>query len=692
MVCRTRSVYPAVALLIALLGTTAALASLSVYMSPEDLARRAELIVEGRVVRTASGYDPLRGSLATYVTLKIETLHRGELEAEYLTLREPGGRYGDLAHDVDAVPVYTPGETVLVFLEPAADGALRTAGMFFGKYRLEADGDRAGRTALRDLEGNGLILGRASRQAERLPVGDLIAVVANTPREAHSAAGEGDRGRRRAARAAPVHADPRTRVRGRFSLEPPELSRLRWDQIRVDPVHFPAREETATDGSSALAERPGPTVHDTKFAPMSETHPTRWYQVDAGFAVTVQIERAGNPLGDGAAAVVQMQRALEAWTDVPESRLALQVGDDDYDYTGSASGSPAEIYSGTNVILFGDPYEDISDPSGCSGVLAIGGYWRTSFTYGAVNNVAFHRAKQLYVIFNDNFECFLGDPDNLAEVAAHELGHGLGFGHSAAYDAIMRSSAHGDRGPRLGDDDRDGAHCHYPHTLQILSPNGGESWEAGSYRTIVWSVTTEDGPQAGEVDLEYSANDGLDWIPIRRGVENDGAHDWLVPNHPGSDVKVRVVRHHRAGAVPLPYPEACSHDASDGSFSITPPVIVAGSIPCASSGSGLAVALEPGGELRLSWSPSCSADADDYAIYEGSISALRSGTWDHLPRICSAGPDLAEYLIPQGGSRYYLVAPLAGGKEGTYGTDAEGQLRPQPELICAPRESVSTCR
>jgi len=133
----------------------------------------------GGAIRTGL---PDNSALATYVTVSIETVHRGALDRDSLVIREPGGRYGDLAHHVDAVPVYRPGERVILFLEPAADGALRTAGMFFGKFTLSEQGSRGRMIARRDLEGQGLIVGRNPGRTESLPLSDLLAVVAAVPR------------------------------------------------------------------------------------------------------------------------------------------------------------------------------------------------------------------------------------------------------------------------------------------------------------------------------------------------------------------------------------------------------------------------------------------------------------------------------------------------------------------------------
>ena len=215
--------------------------------------------------------------------------------------------------------------------------------------------------------------------------------------------------------------------------------------------------------------------------------------------------------------------------------------------------------------------------------------------------------------------------------------------------------------------------------------------EAGAVWPITWNVSEERGPNNGEVDLEYSVNGGADWIEIARGTTNDGYHAWLVPSQPAADVRVRVSRPHRDAYAPAIYPDVCSFDGSDSSFSIVAPPPLAGSIPPGPGDAGLTVQTDAGGLLRLRWSASCSGDVEDHAVYRGSLDALRAGSWDHAPVTCSAGVDLVEYVDPGPGDVYFLVAPLAGGAEGEMGRDSGGQPRPSSASACAPREADSTC-
>ena len=71
--------------------------------------------------------------------------------------------------------------------------------------------------------------------------------------------------------------------------------------------------------------------------------------------------------------------------------------------------------------------------------------------------------------------------------------------------------------------------------IEVTSPNGGELWEASTSKNITWNSTA-----VTLVKLEYTSNNGLNWIHIEDSVRSSGSYDWNVPNVNSTQAKVRV--------------------------------------------------------------------------------------------------------------------------------------------------------
>ena len=106
-------------------------------------------------------------------------------------------------------------------------------------------------------------------------------------------------------------------------------------------------------------------------------------------------------------------------------------------------------------------------------------------------------------------------------------------------------------------------------------------------------------------------------------------------------------------------------------------------------GPGLTLAPATGGEVALSWQPSCHAGDVDYEVYEGNLGDFSS----HVPRLCSTGGAVSATFLPAGGARYYLVVPANGASEGSYGRRADGSPRPRSAAACLPQvvAAAATC-
>jgi hypothetical protein len=63
-------------------------------------------------------------------------------------------------------------------------------------------------------------------------------------------------------------------------------------------------------------------------------------------------------------------------------------------------------------------------------------------------------------------------------------------------------------------------------SITVTSPNGGEEWQADSIHDITWiSYGT-----SGGVRIEYSLNNGSDWMEIIASTPDNGAYPWTIPD------------------------------------------------------------------------------------------------------------------------------------------------------------------
>ena len=128
----------------------------------------------------------------------------------------------------------------------------------------------------------------------------------------------------------------------------------------------------------------------------------------------------------------EVQGALTVWGGMGSSLSPAYAGTTPPNLTCTSSfDSPLN-----DVVVFNDPCSDIPDLSGCSGTLAQGGY-------GAVGHHTFDGSTwwsitHWYVVVNNGAGC-IGSA-NYTTMLAHEMGHGLGFDHTADSNSLMYPS------------------------------------------------------------------------------------------------------------------------------------------------------------------------------------------------------------------------------------------------------------
>ena len=159
----------ATALATVLLGLAgAAQATILPALTLEDLTVRATEIVEGTVLELSPRWAD--GFVVTDVTVEVTTCLKGPCLGASVVVQVFGGTLDGFVVETSGAARYTPGEQVLLFLEPASGAGqerLRTAGMALGKFHVALAGDLP--IVERSVEGLELVgPGRAQVSAENL--------------------------------------------------------------------------------------------------------------------------------------------------------------------------------------------------------------------------------------------------------------------------------------------------------------------------------------------------------------------------------------------------------------------------------------------------------------------------------------------------------------------------------------------
>lgn len=185
--------------------------------------------------------------------------------------------------------------------------------------------------------------------------------------------------------------------------------------------------------------------------------PSRWFEPDVRVAVEFLTDSRGDAKFGLGATRDAVNDALAAWSSIPGASLLLADG-------GLTSIAPFNSCEGPNRVIFNDPYDEIVTARNCGGVLAIGGFCFTDGESRRVSGLTFNRITVGKVTFANGWtDCPAWTACNVAEVITHEIGHAVGFGHSAIASATMAGTAHFDgRCASLTDDDVAAAEFVYP--------------------------------------------------------------------------------------------------------------------------------------------------------------------------------------------------------------------------------------
>jgi Tol biopolymer transport system component len=196
--CRVKSErrLPTALCAVLLFAIAAPLDAAGTTWSDVDLANASAVVLSGQVVDVATGWDA--DTIYTYVTLTVDGVVKGWLPERRVTLKQLGGRVGDLALIIDDQASFTRGENIVVFLSVRPrDRTLTTTALGQGKWTIVRDPQSGERLATRRPRVDGsqaalgvaearslsalVAAGRSGRSAP--PVRDVVV----DPREARAA-------------------------------------------------------------------------------------------------------------------------------------------------------------------------------------------------------------------------------------------------------------------------------------------------------------------------------------------------------------------------------------------------------------------------------------------------------------------------------------------------------------------------
>jgi len=138
-----------------LLSVRSSQASVVLKLDEVGLTRAADAVVVGEVLDSRSEWNEVHTLIWTLTRVRVDDVAKGTpARGGVVTVREVGGRVGDVEARMIGAPEFVPGERVVLFLEHAPGGAsFRTVALSEGKLVVSRgpDGRAVATSAARGL-------------------------------------------------------------------------------------------------------------------------------------------------------------------------------------------------------------------------------------------------------------------------------------------------------------------------------------------------------------------------------------------------------------------------------------------------------------------------------------------------------------------------------------------------------------
>jgi hypothetical protein len=116
-------------------------------MSLAQISQAAQAIIRARCISNSTRWNA--GEIWTFTSFEIEEIWSGSAPAQ-ISVRLLGGRVGDITSTVSGVPRFSPGEEVVLFLEPTARGDFSIVSWEQGTFRIRRDARTGDEVAVQD--------------------------------------------------------------------------------------------------------------------------------------------------------------------------------------------------------------------------------------------------------------------------------------------------------------------------------------------------------------------------------------------------------------------------------------------------------------------------------------------------------------------------------------------------------------